>query len=149
MAISGIDRNNTYFIIEDENDKTWKMPLNVLGDIIIMNDLENDKVLELIEAIDELSAYILELSSEFVSEHYSYEELSTLFELKDDVDYLLIDKSILTEKDIPKHIADTGIIPKDKVDMKYEAEEADAESVFDKLTSEAESYIAEPEEDNA
>lgn len=143
MADFRIDKENTYILVEDQNNKIFRMPLYALGDIIIMNDLENEKVKSLIDAIDELSTYILDLSSDFVANHYSYEELSTEFELKEDVDNLLIDKSILTDNDVEKHIRSSGLVPIDVVDEKYDNEEQDADQVFDGVETEAESYIAE------
>ena len=138
-----IDRDNTYIIIEDSNNTFFKMPLNALGGMIAMANEENEAVNLLIDAIDELSAYIIELSSEFIENHYSLEELSTVFEMKSDVDYLSIDKTILTENDVEKFIAATDIILKDDADALYDLEEQDADSVFDKIDNEADSYDVE------
>lgn len=136
-----ISRTDTYFLVKDVNGDTYKMPLTTLGDLIVLQDQENQKVQALIDSIDALSTYILELSAEFLAEHYSYEELSTKFELKSEVDALLTDKTILTENDVDKMINDSDVILIDQVDTKYDAAEQYADAVFNNIDKESDVYF--------
>ena len=141
MKNIGIDQENTYFIAEDNSGNTFKIPLEALGHIIMMNNEENDMMNSLINAIDELSAFILDLSAEFVDEHYSKEELSTMYELKSTVDDLLIDKSVLTENDVEKILKDGNLITVDETDNKYDEAEIYADNVFDSVSNESDNYF--------
>lgn len=140
-----IDSEQTYIILEDADKNTFKMPINVLGDIILLNNEENSMMVSLIDAIDELSLYILELSESFNDEHFSMEELSTVYELKSDVDYLLIDKNILTENDVEKIINDSDLITIGDVEDKYMLRELSIDNIFDKIEDEFDSYEFEDE----
>ena len=134
-----VNDKNTYILIQDTNNEYYKMPLETLGNIIVMANDTNDKVENLIDTIDTLSAYILNLSVEFIQEHYSLEELSEQFELLSETNALLTDNSILGEEDLDKYVLDRKIILKDVLDDVYDKEYDDAGNVFDKIISETDS----------
>ena len=135
-----IDSNNTYFLVQGMDSRTYRLPFTALGDMVIFNSEENSRIQRIIEAIYDLSSYLLELSSEFIASHYSKEEISANFELIENTNDLLVDKSILDEKTIDRYISDKNIITKDDVDVLYDAEENTADTVFDKVADEADKF---------
>lgn len=123
---------NDYLLIQDDNNNYYKIKIESLEDIFVTK-VRNTNIDGLFSKINEISAYILELSAQISKDYSTIDSLKETYETIENVKKLDKDTTILSENDIRKYLSENNYITLEKTQAKYFEENNDAHNIFESV----------------